>query len=767
MNPIYIDLHIHTSEDPSELNADYNLELLKTRIEEFTAGAAYLISFTDHNTINTDVYLGATEVLNNILVGVELHIKNYPESPAYHCHIFFNIDIEQNSLDKLNIILDSLYPNKKPQNNDPNIPSLEAIIREFDAFEFILLPHGGQSHSTFDNSIPEGVVFDTTLEKTIYYNQFDGFTARSNTGLERTQEYFKRLGIRDFVNLVTCTDNYNPDVYPDARNPSEFTPTWMLALPTFNGLRLSLSESSRLQYAAIKPQHWSEHIGKVELQNDLIDIDVTLTPGLNVIIGDSSTGKTLFADSIYNQINQNFTGSNYISFEVENMIIDNPSGVTPHYLPQNYITNIVSAFSEKSLDNIELIKNVFPGNETVRERVDMALSELRVDLKELISCVKIIEIERNALNRIIHLDRLIISDDLRENFINILIPDEQIVDSIRYSKSKHRMHNNTLTEIDKFLENNPLIDHDESLIRHLKQELILAQGISELETGVHKAISSSKIEFDDWLRSTNLEAQSKKQEFETLLVSLKRYSRSYKTFFDVAKRIAEYRYRFDSQEIESMGHKLSIEYSFVLNKETFIQIINKYLKAPVSNNDFNLLKPDQLFKSNHKERPKVSDYDDLESKINGDFEKKNKKSYKIVTSDGRKFEELSAGWKTSIILDIVLGYTGDIAPIIIDQPEDNLANSYINKGLIEAIKKIKHFKQVILVSHNATIPMLGDAQNIVLCRIKEGKLILRSNMLEGSIDGKNMLDYIASITDGGKASVKKRVKKYNLKNFKE
>jgi hypothetical protein len=40
--------------------------------------------------------------------------------------------------------------------------------------------------------------------------------------------------------------------------------------------------------------------------------------------------------------------------------------------------------------------------------------------------------------------------------------------------------------------------------------------------------------------------------------------------------------------------------------------------------------------------------------------------------------------------------------------------------------------------------------------------------LEGRIDGKDTVDHIVDITDGGKITVKKRIKKYNLKKiFKE
>ena len=116
-------------------------------------------------------------------------------------------------------------------------------------------------------------------------------------------------------------------------------------------------------------------------------------------------------------------------------------------------------------------------------------------------------------------------------------------------------------------------------------------------------------------------------------------------------------------------------------------------------------------------------------------------------------------------LDLVLGYENDIAPLIIDQPEDNLATDYINHNLIDLIKAIKSKKQIILVSHNATIPMLGDAQNIILCENKDGKIQIKSAPLESSINNKKVLDYIAEITDGGKKSIKKRIKKYNLKAF--
>jgi hypothetical protein len=771
MNPVYLDLHIHTSDDPDNLNPDYNLELLVENINKYTNNSTFLISITDHNTINKTVYLKAVELGLNILIGVELHIKNYPDCPPYHCHIYFNLnEITPDIIDDINSKLNELYPNKVVSKKDEGIPSIEKIINTFDLYEFLLLPHGGQSHSTFDMSIPEGVKFDTTMERSIYYNQFDGFTARGNSGLERTQKYFKKLGISEFVNLMTCTDNYNPIQYPNAKSSEAkpFVPTWMFSLPTFNGLRLSLSESSRLEYSETRPNNWSENIKAVKLSKTNIDIEVVLTSGLNVVIGGSSSGKTLFVDSICKSIYNDFTNTNYEHFEVDRIQVENPSGLHPHYISQNYIMSIVNNTTDNNLGNIDIIKNVFPGDDTIREKVDKGLLKLKTDLKELVKCVKTIEQEDKNLKKIPILSRLVNKQDVQKNIISGLLPTQDIVDKITYLEHQFENHSSELDEIESFLSSNPLIEHDDTLIETIKKELESALNSSKFELKTRRIIQSSKNEYDSHLKETNEEEQSKKQHFESLLISISNYSKAYSKFKKIIKKISDYSILCESEVIESMGHKLSIQNDFKLDKEKLLEVINFYLKTNNKVLTFNSLRPENLYFENFKQQtPKVQSYDDFEIKVNKKFEDLNKKKYKIETDDGRDFDNLSAGWKTSVILDIILGYEGDIAPIIIDQPEDNLATNYINKGLVKAIKKIKPKKQVILVSHNATIPMLADAQNIVLCQNIDNKIKIVSSRLEDEIEGKNVLDYIAEITDGGKPSIKKRVKKYNLKHFTE
>ncbi len=767
MNPIYTDLHIHTSDNPDKPNEGYDLELLVKKILEFNKNSDFLISLTDHNFINTKVYLKAKNLGINIIPGVELHIKNYAGCPAYHCHIYFDIEeITETILDDLNEKLNQLYPKKVVEKLDPSIPSIQDIINKFDAYEFMLLPHGGQSHATFDTSIPAGVKFDTTLEKSIYYNQFDGFTARGDVKLEKTQDYFKRLGINEFVNLITCSDNYFPDNYPNGKDQNPFKPTWILAKPTFNGLRLSLSEQSRLIYSEEKPKIWSENIRSIKHSKSNIEIDIELTSGLNVIIGGSSSGKTLLVDSIVKHLTKTTAASIYAQYEIDKIQIDNPSGMIPHFLHQNYIMGIVNNVSEDKIEDIDIIKRVFPGDEEIKESINSGLRLFRRNVQDLVKNVKILEEETETLSKIPKLSRLLIKNDVENNIFEKLQPTETEIEKLRFSIVQHAQFTSNLEEIETFLTTFPFVNHNSTLTQDLKGELDLSLEYSQKEKQTRGIVAEEKENYDTLLKVNDSEEQTKKQNFEKLLESLKRYSKAYKEFFKTIGLISSYALKFDSEEIESMGHKLYIENDFVLNKEKFLETVNHYLKQGIA--DFHSITPSSFFDANFKKKsPKVQDYDDFEQKIFNSFEALNKKKYKIITDDGREFDKLSPGWKTSVILDIILGYDKDISPIIIDQPEDNLATNYINKGLVTAIKKIKSKKQIILVSHNATIPMLADAQNIVLCRNENNKLIIKSSPLEGEIDGKDVVDHIAEITDGGKPSIKKRVKKYNLKKFSE
>lgn len=769
MKPIYTDIHIHTSEDANNINEAYNCDILMENVRKMAGDAEVFLSLTDHNTINKVAYLALKDKVDHLILGVELHIRKYEECPPYHCHILLNLPIEDNYIDEVNEILDKLYPNKCVTDSTANIPTIETISNEFDGYDYLLLPHGGQSHRTFDKAVKKGKRFDTTLEKSIYYNQFDGFTARSSSGLEETIEYFKRLGINEFINLLTCSDNYNPERYPEAksRNAEKFTPTWMFASPTFEGLRLSLSESTRLVYTDEMPKLWNEYIGTVALRNDRIEMDVKLTPGLNVVIGGSSSGKTLFVDSIYRKLNNDYDNNQYQEFDIEKINIDNPSGIVPYYINQNFIVSILQN-KDKDINDIPIIAKVFPVGTDIDAMIRNKLMDFKKHINSLIDAVRNIDDIQECLTKIPMPNRLIIAKKIQKNILVEFEPSEQQLEYCRFQEADREKYIELLGELQNIFKVNAFARDISEEIRTIKNEINRLANMSKFTDEVTAIVKKHKEKMDQKLVLTNQEGQDRNISRQNLINLIDKYLHEISTFDKELKYISNYNVKCKTREIVVRGHKLSIENSFELTPDIICDSINSLLKSDKKICDFQSIKPEMLFQCNFKGQvPKVKDYDDFISKLYNKISGLNKRKYKILTADGQDFDKLSPGWKSAVVLDLILGYEGDAAPIIIDQPEDNLATNYINRNLIQLIKDVKYRKQIILVSHNATIPMLGDAQNIVLCRNDKGKIKICSQPLEGNIDNKSIVDYIAEITDGGKSSIKKRVKKYNLKSFKE
>ncbi|MGN0721182.1 MAG: hypothetical protein ACI4LZ_04400 [Anaerovoracaceae bacterium] len=768
MKAVFLDIHIHTSENPNKLNDNYDVMKLMEKVKSIVSDNPCLLSLTDHNTINKDAYMKLVEQECNVIVGAELHIKKYDEAPPYHCHILFNVPVEEGIIDRLNEILDELYPDKEVQDSFKNVPNIEMIANKFDSYDFILLPHGGQSHRTFDKATAKGHRFDTSLEKSLYYNHFEGFTARSNTGLTETVQYFERLGIDQFINLVTCTDNYNPSIYPSAKSKEAepFIPTWIFSEPSFEGLRLALSEKSRIVYGERVPESWEKTIHEVELHEENCDIDVKLESGLNVVIGGSSSGKTLFVDSLVKSIKGDFGGSKYEKYNVANMRVDNPSGIVPHYINQNFI---MSVFQNEKMDigDIDVIKEVFPEDDNVTYQIRISLSKLKRLIEELADSVEKYEKSLEKIKHIASPAHLIIGEKIPQNIPELLKGVTSERARFNLEEFQYDEHIEALNQISRIFTKSkleiPFIEEIETLKKGLKQILGLSQ-VSKIMMEVISSHADAEIErIGEEQQSISKKLEQRSNLTQCMISCLTALN----SFYETKKQLAEFNVNFQTREIKVCNHKLSIENHFTLTSEVLVNAINTYLKSDYRVAAFEDLKPENLFKDKFSDRPKVDSYSQFANKVYDDISHNNRNSYKIVTSTGVDFDDLSPGWKSAIILDLILGYSEDIAPLIIDQPEDNLATDYINHGLINQIKTVKSKKQIILVSHNATIPMLGDAQCIVVCSNNNEKIDIKAAHLESEINGQRVLDLIAKITDGGKPSIRKRVKKYDLKRYKE
>ncbi|MHB8279671.1 MAG: TrlF family AAA-like ATPase [Candidatus Humimicrobiaceae bacterium] len=131
---------------------------------------------------------------------------------------------------------------------------------------------------------------------------------------------------------------------------------------------------------------------------------------------------------------------------------------------------------------------------------------------------------------------------------------------------------------------------------------------------------------------------------------------------------------------------------------------------------------------------------------------------KLKVGDGySELSKLSAGQKATALL--ILLFAQDDRILIIDQPEEDLDNRFIYEDVVKILREIKNKRQIILVTHNANIPVLGDAdQTIVLDASSETCRMANY----GSIDKKTITDDIKSIMEGGDEAFRRRIEKYGV-----
>ncbi len=128
----------------------------------------------------------------------------------------------------------------------------------------------------------------------------------------------------------------------------------------------------------------------------------------------------------------------------------------------------------------------------------------------------------------------------------------------------------------------------------------------------------------------------------------------------------------------------------------------------------------------------------------------------VKLRDGEQYKEsaqLSTGQKCTTILPILL--LESERPLLIDQPEDNLDNAFIFETVVRSIRAVKGRRQLIFVTHNPNIPVLGDAGR-VFCLHSSG----RSAVVVGAGAVDEVADHIIDVLEGGREAFEARRKRY-------
>jgi hypothetical protein len=136
-------------------------------------------------------------------------------------------------------------------------------------------------------------------------------------------------------------------------------------------------------------------------------------------------------------------------------------------------------------------------------------------------------------------------------------------------------------------------------------------------------------------------------------------------------------------------------------------------------------------------------------------------------ADWQDITQGSPGQRTAAMLAFVLHHGNE--PLVLDQPEDDLDTEWISKLVVRELRASRSKRQIIVASHNANIPVNGDAERVLVLENDGGALKLRRTEgpdgalhdHAGAIEVHRVREDIQNIMEGGIRAFVLREKKYN------
>lgn len=122
----------------------------------------------------------------------------------------------------------------------------------------------------------------------------------------------------------------------------------------------------------------------------------------------------------------------------------------------------------------------------------------------------------------------------------------------------------------------------------------------------------------------------------------------------------------------------------------------------------------------------------------------------------KDFSDLSTGQRCTVILPIILEHKN--LSLVIDQPEDHIDNAFIVDTLISSLQRRSQISQTIITTHNANIPVLGNAKHVVYLKSDGSRGYITA---EGLLRSEKIIDAISTVMEGGRNAFKFRAEFYD------
>lgn len=358
----------------------------------------------------------------------------------------------------------------------------------------------------------------------------------------------------------------------------------------------------------------------------------------------------------------------------------------------------------------------------------------------------------------------------------------------------NKIYNNNKSSIDKFIGISGLdIDTYNKIIdqrKKLTQSIII---IEDIERKIEKIYEDNKIILEEYRRKRDLISDKRidylKENFDGTNSNLKIVMEKNRDKVDFEKKVR----KILNKEKGKFNEDIDKVINYIFNSNSIVKHIDNLVEyiIDLKNKKVGIHKP-TIFLSNNRlidTKANVLNevavtmedelYEEIENKLKLTAKFKNILAtlddeslinikllipedlvkFQYRTNKTNKFKSIdtaSAGQKTSAILTYIL--SKGTGPLILDQPEDDLDNKIIYDLIINTLKLVKEERQIIVVTHNANIPVNGDSENIIAVDYTDKNGI--DVEVEGSIEDEDVKNAIFDIMEGGEEAFEIRSKRY-------
>jgi len=779
-----VDLHIHTNKSDltktNDYDGNFDLGVLKTKLVE---NGVQLFSLTDHNIINVDAYKTYYEEKNDgdptLLVGVEFDIRVTQDDDShltYHTLLIFN----ENTVDKveeLSTLIEIHYKQEGIALKDRYLTE-DQIFELFNNYHFFYIPHAGGHKNIIDAYKGTDI---TKVQEMVLLMECAHEKVKEKHR-QRHKEGFDKLKDSDFRNkedeaFINFSDNHDCNVYPTPKSGAVHEFYCLKGEPTFETIRFAFIDPKsriRKQSEVDALKNVKKHIAELDIKNiaNVDDCELELSPNLNVIIGGASSGKSLLFNLIGKKIHSTkHTFDTYKKDESNVTIKASNSHNLQQDLPFNsdevvYINqgDIVKYFEKGDLN--ELV--VDSGKE---EELTEAKHQISLRKKQFDESLESFRNQFDKLNTSYHKDFIIRDGDLKNmlsdkfhfvsisnniNYDNFQIR-EDILNRIKVDSGDFKIdaiYDFTGLEKKNIEEFQALVILKSTLLKKKKEiqneiKSFLQNVTSSISAKNNTLDSSSRAKSEAFKRKASLldtcsNLFSEASKFNSCAKGLNDYDYSVKQQIDIDKAV---KLVLEVEKVEDLPKGIC---SCINDPEADESIYKNYLLLVQDNNrlkDYAEYTDTRLLQKLRKENNLIVEKFD------------NPTTYLDYGSNGNS-KNKSPGYNAEMYLKTVL-QQDNCNLIMIDQPEDNLGNTFKNEALINILREFKFKKQLILVTHNPSIVVYGDAENIIIADNNKGQISYQQLVLERKDSQKQIIDNL----DGGKAIFDMRSRKYNIKKL--